>query len=245
MHGTRESRWRSRQRLASWQRCREGPTQTSPFHRMNRSHGFEWLSSCFLSLSCIFELKGRSTSRQRAEGDQAPLSHGMEGAEAETETGWMESSLIMAGLLAVIAAMFWAQAAVVEERFVPALNVICVQLNIPDSVAGATLMAAGASSPELFSSLISLFITHSSLGVGTVVGSEIFVSPSLLPVPAPVEATVELAYRTIPHPQRTRSIVASVALPLSGHLSLSLCCVVTTPHRCICGSLVCPHAPAL
>ena len=105
----------------------------------------------------------------------------MEGAEAETETGWMESSLIMAGLLAVIAAMFWAQAAVVEERFVPALNVICVQLNIPDSVAGATLMAAGASSPELFSSLISLFITHSSLGVGTVVGSEIFVSPSLLP----------------------------------------------------------------
>lgn len=35
-------------------------------------------------------------------------------------------------------------------------------------------MAAGASSPELFSSIISLFVTHSALGLGTIVGSEIF-----------------------------------------------------------------------
>ena len=35
-------------------------------------------------------------------------------------------------------------------------------------------MAAGASSPELFSSIVALFITHSSLGLGTIVGSEIF-----------------------------------------------------------------------
>lgn len=35
-------------------------------------------------------------------------------------------------------------------------------------------MAAGASSPELFSSIIALFVTHSSLGLGTIVGSEIF-----------------------------------------------------------------------
>lgn len=41
-------------------------------------------------------------------------------------------------------------------------------------VAGATLMAAGASSPELFSSIVALFITHSALGLGTIVGSEIF-----------------------------------------------------------------------
>eukprot|EP00970_Alexandrium_tamarense_P004176 scaffold696_cov197-Alexandrium_tamarense.AAC.8 len=39
---------------------------------------------------------------------------------------------------------------------------------------GATLMAAGASSPELLCTLVSLFITHSSLGLGTIVGSEIF-----------------------------------------------------------------------
>jgi len=35
-------------------------------------------------------------------------------------------------------------------------------------------MAAGASSPELLCTIISLFVTHSSLGLGTIVGSEIF-----------------------------------------------------------------------
>lgn len=54
------------------------------------------------------------------------------------------------------------------------MNVIANYFNIPDDVAGATLMAAGASSPELFSSFVSLFITHSALGLGTIVGSEIF-----------------------------------------------------------------------
>ena len=77
-------------------------------------------------------------------------------------------------LLAGTALCFWAQAVVCEERFVPALNVICSRLRIPDDVAGATLMAAGASSPEVFASLVALFVTHSSLGIGTVVGSEIF-----------------------------------------------------------------------
>jgi Ca2+/Na+ antiporter len=46
--------------------------------------------------------------------------------------------------------------------------VIAEYYNIPDDIAGATLMAAGASSPELFSSIVSLFVTHSALGLGTV-----------------------------------------------------------------------------
>jgi K+-dependent Na+/Ca+ exchanger-like protein len=57
---------------------------------------------------------------------------------------------------------------------VPALNIIAKRLNISDDVAGATLMAAGASAPELFSNIVSIFITHSALGMGTIVGSEIF-----------------------------------------------------------------------
>ena len=61
-----------------------------------------------------------------------------------------------------------------DFRLVPTLNVIADLYNIPPDIAGATLMAAGASSPELFSSIIALFVTHSSLGLGTVVGSEIF-----------------------------------------------------------------------
>ena len=40
-------------------------------------------------------------------------------------------------------------------------------------IAGATFMAAGASSPELFASLVGV-LTNSAVGVGTVVGSELF-----------------------------------------------------------------------
>ena len=40
-------------------------------------------------------------------------------------------------------------------------------------IAGATFMAAGASSPELFASLVGV-LTNSEVGVGTVVGSELF-----------------------------------------------------------------------
>eukprot|EP00546_Thalassionema_frauenfeldii_P004224 CAMPEP_0178909066 /NCGR_PEP_ID=MMETSP0786-20121207/8282_1 /TAXON_ID=186022 /ORGANISM="Thalassionema frauenfeldii, Strain CCMP 1798" /LENGTH=431 /DNA_ID=CAMNT_0020581059 /DNA_START=32 /DNA_END=1327 /DNA_ORIENTATION=- len=78
------------------------------------------------------------------------------------------------GLSAIACASFWCQATVTEDRLVPALNVIAHYYNIPDDIAGATLMAAGASSPELFSSFVALFVTHSSLGLGTIVGSEIF-----------------------------------------------------------------------
>ena len=35
-------------------------------------------------------------------------------------------------------------------------------------------MAAGASTPELFGSFVALFITHSALGIGTIVGSGLF-----------------------------------------------------------------------
>jgi len=77
-------------------------------------------------------------------------------------------------LVLVACASFYFQALVTEERFVPALNVISKAFKISDDVAGATLMAAGASSPEMFSAFVSVFITHSALGIGTVVGSEIF-----------------------------------------------------------------------
>jgi len=81
---------------------------------------------------------------------------------------------IWAALIFTATVSFWQQATVTEDRFVPALNVVATTYNIPKDVAGATLMAAGASSPEFFSSMVALFVTHTSLGLGTVVGSEIF-----------------------------------------------------------------------
>ena len=50
--------------------------------------------------------------------------------------------------------MFCALAIVCDEFFVPALEVIIDKWGISEDVAGATLMAAGGSAPELFTSII-------------------------------------------------------------------------------------------
>ncbi|XP_055024931.1 sodium/potassium/calcium exchanger 2-like isoform X2 [Misgurnus anguillicaudatus] len=70
--------------------------------------------------------------------------------------------------------MFIALAIVCDEFFVPALTVITEKLKISDDVAGATFMAAGGSAPELFTSVIGVFISHSNVGIGTIVGSAVF-----------------------------------------------------------------------
>jgi sodium/potassium/calcium exchanger 2 len=41
-------------------------------------------------------------------------------------------------------------------------------------VAGATFMAAGGSAPELFSSVIGVFVSFDDVGIGTIVGSAVF-----------------------------------------------------------------------
>jgi sodium/potassium/calcium exchanger 2 len=71
--------------------------------------------------------------------------------------------------------MFLALAIVCDEYFVPALEEMSgeKQMNIPLDIAGATLMAAGGSAPELFTSLFGTF-AESSVGFGTIVGSATF-----------------------------------------------------------------------
>merc|ERR1712072_242544 len=69
--------------------------------------------------------------------------------------------------------MFLALAIVCDEYFVPALEQVSDKLNLSDDIAGATLMAAGGSAPELFTSLIGTF-QESAVGFGTIVGSAVF-----------------------------------------------------------------------
>ncbi|KFP81499.1 Sodium/potassium/calcium exchanger 4, partial [Acanthisitta chloris] len=59
-------------------------------------------------------------------------------------------------LLHIIAAlyMFYALAIVCDDFFVPSLEKICEKLHLSEDVAGATFMAAGSSTPELFASVI-------------------------------------------------------------------------------------------
>ena len=77
-------------------------------------------------------------------------------------------------LLVAMGYVFYGFHVVCDEFFVPALQVMCERLSVPDSVAGATVMAAGASSPEMFTNFISIFAFRSDVGTGTVVGSELF-----------------------------------------------------------------------
>ncbi|KAJ7994567.1 hypothetical protein DPEC_G00250800 [Dallia pectoralis] len=87
---------------------------------------------------------------------------------AQRRQGWV--TLHILGMVY----MFISLAIVCDEFFVPALGVITVKLDISDDVAGATFMAAGGSAPELFTSLIGVFISHSNVGIGTIVGSAVF-----------------------------------------------------------------------
>ena len=70
--------------------------------------------------------------------------------------------------------MFVALAIVCDEFFVPSLDAMIEFLGVSEDVAGATFMAAGGSAPELFTSMIGVFIAFSDVGIGTIVGSAVF-----------------------------------------------------------------------
>ena len=74
---------------------------------------------------------------------------------AERQNGWV--ILYILGLVY----MFVALAIVCDEFFVPALDVIIDVIGCSEDVAGATFMAAGGSAPELFTSVIGVFVAFS------------------------------------------------------------------------------------
>ena len=74
---------------------------------------------------------------------------------AERQNGWV--IVYIFGLVY----MFVALAIVCDEFFVPALDVIIDVIGCSEDVAGATFMAAGGSAPELFTSVIGVFVAFS------------------------------------------------------------------------------------
>lgn len=89
------------------------------------------------------------------------------------ECDQLRSGAVILHILGILY-MFYALALVCDEFFVPALDVITEKLGISPDVAGATFMAAGGSAPELFTSIIGVFIAQSDVGIGTIVGSAVF-----------------------------------------------------------------------
>ncbi len=97
-----------------------------------------------------------------------------DGNHVECEGEDVDTPMMLLSVIGVLY-MFIAIAIVCDEFFVPALEEIASEnyLNLSMDVAGATLMAAGGSAPELFTSLIGTF-KRSEVGFGTIVGSAVF-----------------------------------------------------------------------
>jgi len=98
-----------------------------------------------------------------------------DGAECSSPGEIANSKILLFAVIAGVLYMFVAIAIVCDEFFVPALEEIASEnyLNLSMDVAGATLMAAGGSAPELFTSFIGTF-QRSEVGFGTIVGSAVF-----------------------------------------------------------------------
>ncbi|KAK3926778.1 Sodium/potassium/calcium exchanger 5 [Frankliniella fusca] len=65
-------------------------------------------------------------------------------------------------------------AMVCENYFLPTVEIICEELGLSPDVAGATFMSLASSAPELFVNVVTTFVTKSTMGVGTTVGSATF-----------------------------------------------------------------------
>ena len=85
----------------------------------------------------------------------------------------MRAGLVALPVLGILY-MFLGLALVCDNYFVPSLDVLTEQLGLAPDVAGATFMAAGGSAPELFTSIIGVFLTKSDVGIGTITGSAVF-----------------------------------------------------------------------
>ena len=77
-------------------------------------------------------------------------------------------------LFFIIPTCFYFLNLILEDYLTPALNLICSKAKISDELANSTILAAAGSLPQFFSSIISLFITHTNIGIGITIGSNFF-----------------------------------------------------------------------
>jgi len=92
---------------------------------------------------------------------------------ADEDCGEKRGWGVTVGCIVGVLYLFLAIAIICDELFVPALEVIAEKWELSDDVAGATLMAAGGSAPELATSFVGTF-KRSAVGFGTIVGSAVF-----------------------------------------------------------------------
>ena len=70
--------------------------------------------------------------------------------------------------------MFWGLTFICQEYCVPAITVFCHRNKISNNVTGSLFIGAGLSLPVLFSSYVGLFGSNTGIGLGAVLGGNIF-----------------------------------------------------------------------
>jgi cation:H+ antiporter len=110
------------------------------------------------------------------------------------EEGGKERSLMQELFLLVIGAAVIAFGA---DKLVEHGQIIAIGLGVPETVVALLFVALGTSLPELVTTITSLRSGHASLGVGNVIGANVFnlvlvsgVAVSLAPFPVPCENTL-------------------------------------------------------
>ena len=114
-----------------------------------------------------------------------------EAEHEEEEEGGKEKSMAMLLVLLIVGA---AVIAVGADLLVEHGQVIALGLGVPETVVALLFVALGTSLPELVTTITSLKSGHASLGVGNVIGANVFnlvlvsgVAVSLAPFPVPCE----------------------------------------------------------
>ena len=115
-------------------------------------------------------------------------------AEEEEEEEGKQRTLVMELVLLVIGA---AVIAVGADLLVEHGQIIAIGLGVPETVVALLFVALGTSLPELVTTITSLRSGHASLGVGNVIGANVFnlvlvsgVAVSLAPFDVPCENTL-------------------------------------------------------
>lgn len=132
-------------------------------------------SFAFLALLIGYTVHNFATQESEKLASPHDYSHDRSLAQTCDELDKANPKWLIAFYAVGVLYMFLALAIVCDEFFVPALEEMSSKrrLNLSMDVAGATLMAAGGSAPELFSSLFGTF-TESEIGFGTIIGSAVF-----------------------------------------------------------------------
>jgi len=138
---------------------------------------FAFRSVSFVALLLLFAFISLSQSTTNNEPADQFHRHLANATETECDEKPTVSSGVLqtVGLIAGVLYMFLGLAVVCDEFFVPALEEMSGpdHLNLSMDIAGATLMAAGGSAPELFTAFFGTF-KKSDMGFGTIVGSAVF-----------------------------------------------------------------------